>query len=102
MEHCRGLVDEWSKVKDRDDKGRLMGLLHSFLVVLDGESQLPAFKLIASPHPSDKDYHKDRGEDWWPPFPEDLEEREDLITVHGGTMLHEMLYQEKPQVKGGS
>ena len=45
---------------------KLTGLLHSILVVLDGGSGLPAFKVVPIPHPDDKEYCRQIGENWYP------------------------------------
>lgn len=45
---------------------RLEGFLFSVLVALDGGAGLPGFDLIPSPHPTDEQYHKDNGQNWWP------------------------------------
>jgi hypothetical protein len=72
-----------------------MGVLHSFLCVFDGVSaDMPAFEIIAAPHPSDKAFHEKNGENWWPPLPEEISERDDFITIHGGHMLHDLLYKK--------
>jgi len=50
-----------------DVRGKLEGLAFSILVIIDGGSmELPAFDLTPSPHPDDKKYLKDRGENWYP------------------------------------
>jgi hypothetical protein len=46
---------------------QLEGFVHSLLVLLDGgASGLPAFRLIPDPHPSDAEFRRERGMDWWP------------------------------------
>jgi hypothetical protein len=100
LNHCRTLVDYWAKVERETTHELLSGLLFSVLAMLDGESvELPGFELIPAPHPSDKEYSEKRGDNWWPPMPEDLMERDDIFTVHGGFMLHDMLYAGWPENK---
>ena len=49
LNHLHGLVKFWSKAKDRDKIGALEGLVHSILVMIDGESaMLPPYKLEPS------------------------------------------------------
>lgn len=45
---------------------KLNGLAFSILVIIDGESALPGFELIPSPHEDDKEYHRENGDNWWP------------------------------------
>lgn len=47
-----------------EEKVRLV--VFSLLNVIDGGSCLPGFDLRTSPHPEDEQYHRDRGENWWP------------------------------------
>ena len=59
-------VHYWGMVPGTASK-KLHGLAHSILVMLDGEdAYLPAFKVLPSPHPDDRAYHEERGENWWP------------------------------------
>lgn len=62
------------------------GLVHSILVILDGNdgSSLPGFVVSPYPHPDDQAFHLEEGENWYPPFV-------DCGTLHLGIagMLHE-------------
>jgi hypothetical protein len=90
MDTCRNLVDYWASVQvDRDTRHeRLSGLLHSFLCIFDGVSGgMPAFDIVASPHPDDREFHRSEGEDWIEPG-----------TVINDCMLHELLY--RPDLQG--
>ena len=49
-----------------ETRWRMDGLIHSVLVMLDGGSGLPAFSIAPDPHPSDEDYHRSEGDNWWP------------------------------------
>ncbi len=69
LDHIRGMIRYWdsdvvSGSKTRAD--RLEGLAFSILVMLDGESSLPGFRVIADPHPDDMQYHIDEGENYYP------------------------------------
>jgi hypothetical protein len=79
VDHFRNLAKYWAKTdlsrpefkpaleKDGETLYRLEGLLFSILVTLDGGSMgLPAFNITASPHPEDKKFHRENGENWWP------------------------------------
>lgn len=68
IEHVRLMVRWWlNESRAQTHKEKLEGLAHSILAAIDGSAaSLPAFKLIPSPHPSDKDYNAKQGDDWWP------------------------------------
>lgn len=86
LDTCRALADYWAgdSVQARTCHERLSGLLHSVLCIFDGvNGGLPAFDIIASPHPDDKEYHRGEGEDWIEPG-----------TVINDCMMHELLYRE--------
>jgi hypothetical protein len=86
--HISMLVDYWTdQVGPKSDREKLDGLAFSILSMLDGcACSLPAFEVLPAPHPDDKSFHRNEGENWWPD-PPDLG---DASTVHGGTMLHEL------------
>lgn len=88
MDTLRALADYWAGKGGSNVPGertcheRLQGLVHSVLCIFDGVSGgLPAFDIVARPHPDDKAYHIAEGEDW-------IEDG----TVINDTMLHEFLY----------
>jgi len=87
MDTCRGLADFWADPAhspDRDWPDRVRGLLHSVLVIFDGDSvALPAFDIVARPHPADKAFCQEEGENWI----------EDGTAINAGTALHEILYE---------
>jgi len=97
LKHCKDLVNYWAnETRVPDPRKKLEGLLFSILVTLDGEDGiLPAFEIIPAPHAADKKYHESRGEDYWPPLPKDFGEREDIVTVHGQSALHDIYSQSK-------
>jgi hypothetical protein len=68
LAHVRLLVEVWaSETRAKTDYDKLEGLAHSILAAIDGCAMgLPAFELVPSPHPDDKQWHADQGEDWWP------------------------------------
>lgn len=70
----------WATLPDKTPLERCSGLAFSVLVMIDGCSMgLPAFDLVARPHPDDKAFHKAEGSDW-------IEDG----TVITDTMLHEL------------
>jgi hypothetical protein len=88
---CRDLADYWAEPRITHDGGaaytcheRLSGFLHSVLCVFDGvNGGMPAFDIVASPHPDDKEFHRSEGDDWIEPG-----------TVINDCMMHELLYRE--------
>jgi hypothetical protein len=84
MDQCRELTRYWAGVEDRTVEERLSGLLHSILVIIDGQSGgFPcALDLVCRPHPEDKAYHIIEGEDWI----------EDGTVLNADVLLHELLY----------
>jgi hypothetical protein len=64
------IVDFWDKEasEERSIRERLSGVAFSILAAIDGENgSLPAFDLVCAPHENDKEYHENRGEDYYPP-----------------------------------
>lgn len=46
---------------------RMEGLVHSILVMFDGNSGLPPFDIVMQPHPSDQKYREENDENWFEP-----------------------------------
>jgi hypothetical protein len=67
--------DRWPTVREK-----IRGAIFSVLVAIDGESHLPSFVLSPCPHPSDRAYHEEMGEDYYP-------EEDDECDIAGN--LHE-------------
>lgn len=79
IRHLAGIADYWAKTdlsrpefQDSIQKAggetqwRMHGMLHSFLVLFDGGSgMMPAFNITPDPHPSDEDFHREEGSNWW-------------------------------------
>ena len=92
MGHVRSLIDYWSDLpddacKDRDPKSwRVSGVVHSVLALLDGASVLPGFIVAPSPHPDDRQFHIDEGENWYP------ENRHADVKADIAGGVHELLY----------
>lgn len=62
----KNCVNYWMRIDDKTLEERMTGAVFSILVIIDGESELPGFELSPFPHPSDKKFYKDRGENWYP------------------------------------
>ena len=85
MDMCRGAVGYWAEPGlDRDCTGRLQGLLHSILCIIDGVTMgIHGFDLVAAPHSEAKEFHRGEGENWSEPG----------TVINGDVMLHEHLYE---------
>jgi hypothetical protein len=85
--HVRMLIDYWTNETHKQTvKERLEGLAHSMLATIDGCSMgLPSFILAPNPHPDDKKYHEELGDNHWP-----VNEAEINCNISGG--LHEILF----------
>ena len=95
LEMVRADINFWKNAKinanefdnafpnESDLERRLNGLAFSILVILDGESMIPGFKVIPDPHSDDKQYCIDNNEDWYP----------DDVDISG--CLHEQLHAHK-------
>ena len=62
LDQVHGCVMHWERQPDCSIDRRLSGLAHSILVILDGESSLPAFKVVPQPHPDDWQYDIDNND----------------------------------------
>lgn len=73
LAHARMLAKYWATIPlgpehgNVDTEYRIMGAYHSLLATLDGCSPgIPGFMLIPLPHPDDKAYAIENGENWFP------------------------------------
>lgn len=94
LTHLKVMRDYWATTPldpERSDvKARMDGLCFSFLSMLDGCSMdLPSFEVLPTPHPSDEEYLRDDGCDWWPNQSEKLE-KSGLKSISGGYAMHEL------------
>lgn len=70
LEHVRAIVDYWEReARAPTVREKLDGLAFSILAAIDGSSVLPRFVLAPDPHPEDRAYHEEQGEDWYPEAP---------------------------------
>ena len=75
---------EHAKVDSR--KEAVEGMLHSMLCIIDGVSGgFPAINLSVDPDPSDKQYHIDNEEDYYPSG----------LVFNDDVMLHELTFGRK-------
>ena len=91
LKHCSAIVNTWAEITEqgRSVTDALEGCVFSILAAIDGSCiDIPSFSLCPRPHPNDQEYHRERGENW---FPED-----DLDHDIGGS-LHERWYKFRPK-----
>jgi len=98
LSHVENCVSYWDKVTlDRapndtrtDQRNRLEGLAFSIMSALDGCAMgVPGFIVAPSPHPSDKQFHIDEGENYFP-YNDSGEIKADIA---GG--LHELIFKRR-------
>lgn len=85
LERVRSIADFWAnESKAKTNKERCDGVAFSILNLLDGTTVgFPACDVLVSPHPDDKAYRKERGENWFEPG-----------TMFNDTLLHELYYRQ--------
>ena len=80
LKQIRCIVDYWASQDDHSVKDCCDGVAFSILNIFDGTSGgLPAFDIIPSPHPDDKAFSQEEGENWFEP-----------IVINDDCMLHEL------------
>lgn len=84
LEHMRHLAQYWAIIpKDVTVLERCEGVAFSILNIFDGTSSgLPAFDLVVRPHPDDKQFHIDEGENYMP----------DGLVINDDCHLHDLFY----------
>ena len=79
LESIRNSVHYWSRIAEsQDEYERAEGLAFSILNIIDGCADMPRLDMVVKPHPDDKQYHIDVGENYYP----------DGVVINE-TMLHE-------------
>ena len=83
LAHIRHMTEYWHELPNKTNLERMEGLAFSILTCLDGETHLPGFIVAPEPHESDRGFHYDRGENWFP------ENTETQVNCDIGGSLHE-------------
>jgi hypothetical protein len=62
------ILECWeSNEREPSARGKLEGLVHSLFALIDGRvGYFPGFRLAPQPHPDDRQFNKEQGQDWWP------------------------------------
>jgi len=68
LRHVAGIVDYWDKEsRVTSAREKMEGVAFSILVLLDGGAALlPAYAVSPRPHPSDEEYRRGQGQNWYP------------------------------------
>jgi len=85
IKYVWSVIEQWHNSTRVDDFGKLTGVAFSILTAIDGGAELPSFVLAPRPHETDKQFHIDEGENWYP---------EDWVDIGGG--LHEIFHDHVP------
>jgi hypothetical protein len=82
LNHLRLMSQYWAKQPDMTPEERCDGVTFSILCYIDGVSGgFPRVILAVDPHPDDKEYYQNNGENWYEPN-----------TVFNDTMLHDLYH----------
>lgn len=66
--HMRVICQHWACAEGKTEVERMEALCFSLLNIFDGTTMaLPAMDIRLAPHPTDKQFHIDRGERWYEP-----------------------------------
>lgn len=84
LQHLHTNAAYWAKL-GRTPQEIADGVTFSILVALDGHADLPAFDMLASPHPTDQDFHEKEGTNYY--------ERGTSLHDGEGILLHTLYYQ---------
>ncbi len=79
LSHIRFIAEYWAALPDKTPAERCDGVAFSLLVMIDGETVLPAMTLALAPHEDDRTYYESRGANWYKPGQ----------VINGDVMLHE-------------
>jgi len=66
IEGIKNSIAYWVDRTDKTNEEIIEGATHSVLCIFDGITSLPAFNISVSPHPDDKQYNIDNGDNYYP------------------------------------
>lgn len=86
MDQTRTIANYWSKVEGRTEKEKIEGAIFTLLNSIDGMGYpFVAMDLVLRPHPDDKNYHIENGDDYY----------EDGMAINDCVYLHELFYEKQ-------
>ncbi|MFL1475160.1 hypothetical protein ACJOYF_18365 [Acinetobacter baumannii] len=85
----RNLARYWAQ-HEGTDLEKCEGLVHSILTTIDGLGVFPAIDLVIRPHPDDKQYRIDNGDDYI----------EDGTVINDDVVLNDLFFR-KAEIKEG-
>lgn len=99
LTHLWDLIDYWAGTSslsnvstEMEARDRLAGFAFSVLTTLDGESAaLPAFIVAPYPHPEDREFCLEQGDNWYPEAPD--------VSSNIAGSLHELLHSLDPKAQ---
>lgn len=93
LRHMWVIVDEWANsTREHSVRERIAGAVFSVLSTLDGcSTDIPGFVVAPCPHKDNKEYQKQRGQDWYP------KTDESKIKYDIGGTLHERFHDFDPE-----
>lgn len=97
LDNVWNTIEYWEKLPETADgpktvRDRISGAVFSVLVALDGGCMaLPKFIVAPDPHPEDREYHQEHGDDWYP------ENHGVEVTGDLAGSLHELFHSHDPQ-----
>lgn len=98
VQKCRNIAEYWAEEPKQTELDRCMGVVHSIFATIAGCSlDVPGFMLVPFPDPTDQDYHREQGENWFP-LSETLEDAQNNDIGNG---LNYFLYNELTEVDRG-
>ena len=93
LSQVESYVHYWNTLEHKSKEEALKGLAFSIMVILDGGSMnIPALAVIPFPHPSDKEYHMDNDEEYYP----DFDNKDEYCDIAGS--LHERIFKNRKEL----
>ena len=81
IQYLKNIGNYWLNLEGKTTKEKMEGFLFSIYNIFDGTScDMPAFDIIVRPHPDDKQYDIDNGENYY----------KDGMCINDDVLLHEI------------
>ena len=85
LQHVRFLARYWAKERPDNVLEACEGVAFSILTTMDGCAGFPSLDLVLRPHPDDKAYHEENGDDYYV----------DGMVINGDCHLHDYFHKRK-------